>query len=76
MDALGKIETPLRKTRRSQLARIKKLRCKYWAGRASLTKRLLGMVSQTPAICSCWACKNRKDPPRRSILIEDINEFL
>jgi hypothetical protein len=48
-----------RAERRHQLARIKAKRKGYWYGYpAEMTPKRLGMVSQTPALCSCHMCGN------------------
>jgi hypothetical protein len=57
--------SPLRRLRRHHQKRLQRKRALYWAGRATLSKRLLGMVARTPAICTCSICKNPKELSRR-----------
>lgn len=46
-----------RALRRHHAARLKAKRAHYWGG-SDKTPRLLGLLSQTPALCSCPGCGN------------------
>lgn len=49
-----------RAIRRHHRERLKKARQFYW-GRELLTdKRLIGILVNTSAICSCWTCRNQR----------------
>lgn len=61
-----------RALRRHHAARLKAKRARYW-GNSDKTPRLLGLLSQTPALCSCYGCGN----PRRffgELSISEVRE--
>lgn len=55
------MRAPKRSIRRHHQERLRKKRQVYYDGYAKDDKRELGILVDTPTVCSCWMCGN----PRR-----------
>jgi len=57
-----------RAVRRHHIARLKRTRKNYWwPDRSGNTPRQLGMLTQTPAICSCDMCGSQRKYEGRTL---------
>ena len=66
-----------RSLRRHHIERLKKTRKFYW-GRDKqnpLQPKQLGMVTQTPQICSCWVCRNARRNPKERLTIQELSHI-
>lgn len=54
------MKTLKRALRRHHSLRIAEKRQGYWGGHAKQSKRLLGICTNTPCVCSCYSCGNQR----------------
>jgi hypothetical protein len=62
-----------RAERRAEVERLKKARCSYWGHYGEeMSEKHLGVVVNTPKICSCWMCSK---PRKHTLSIAEIRAF-